>query len=354
MRKLAILSMAFVAFTAMAQTEVSQYTPGVTSEGITYFLPRTELKVTVLATKKVYKPGDFYKYAARYLRLENVVKEEQTEWSIDQVQIEPYGVPDKTKIYTIKLNKKTAAPLVGLTKDGILVSINTEAPEEPQSQGLAVKQDAQKKLNPRDYMTEEILAAGSTSKMAELTAGEIYDIRENRGLLSKGQADFMPKDGEQLKIMIKELDTQEEALLQLFKGTSESESKLFTIHYDPSKEETDILFRFSRRLGLVDKDDLAGDPVYIRIKDQQNVPAPVSADGKKKKEEENVRYNVPGKVEVAIFDNARRYAEGVYPMGQFGNVEFLGGDLFNKKYTTRVTFYPTTGGIRKLDADNPQ
>ena len=59
-------------------------------------------------------------------------------------------------------------------------------------------------MNPRRYLTEEILAAGSTAKMAELTAREIYDLRENRSLLIKGQADFMPQDGQQLKLMLQQ------------------------------------------------------------------------------------------------------------------------------------------------------
>ena len=33
-----------------AQTEVTTYTPGVTAEGITYFLPRTEFVIRVTAT----------------------------------------------------------------------------------------------------------------------------------------------------------------------------------------------------------------------------------------------------------------------------------------------------------------
>ena len=37
-----------------------------------------------------------------------------------------------------------------------------------------------KKINPRDFLTEEILMAGSTAKMAELVAKEIYNIRESK------------------------------------------------------------------------------------------------------------------------------------------------------------------------------
>ena len=40
-------------------------------------------------------------------------------------------------------------------------------------------------------------------------------------------------------------------------------------------------------------------------------------------------------------------------MAQFGRVEHLGGELFNKRYTTKVLLSPTTGGILRLDAEQP-
>lgn len=71
-----------------------------------------------------------------------------------------------------------------------------------------------KKINPRDFLTEEILMAGSTAKMAELVAKEIYNIRESKNALVRGQADNMPKDGEQLKIMLANLEEQEAAMTE--------------------------------------------------------------------------------------------------------------------------------------------
>lgn len=104
-------------------------------------------------------------------------------------------------------------------------------------------------------------------KMAELAANEIYDIRENRSLLAKGQADFMPKDGTQLKMMMEQLDKQEAGLLMLFEGTKSSETHTFTFSYDPTSETgADVLFRFSKYFGPVSPDDLSGDPIYIKIK----------------------------------------------------------------------------------------
>lgn len=98
---------------------------------------------------------------------------------------------------------------MSLTNDGRLLSVNAKSSVNDEQLPVAsVTKVQQKTVNGADFKTEEILSAGSTAKMAELAANEIYDIRENRGLLTKGQADFMPKDGEQLKLMLANLDTQ--------------------------------------------------------------------------------------------------------------------------------------------------
>ena len=171
-----------------AQTEVTPFVPGSTLEGVSYFLPKTAFRVTVITEKTVTKPGDFYKYANRYLRLPNVPTEESVVWSIRSIKLEPFGVPDKDKAYSIKVKSKTVAPLVGLSSDGILLSINTEAEEEVLPE-LPEPVPAPQPVNPRTYMTQEMLAAGSTAKMAELCAEEIYDLRDSRNALIKGEAD---------------------------------------------------------------------------------------------------------------------------------------------------------------------
>ena len=98
-------------------------------------------------------------------------------------------------------------------------------------------------------MSEEILAAGSTAKMAELTAQDIYEIRESRNMLVRGQADNMPKDGEQLRLMLNQLDKQDQALTSLFTGTHSKDTTEYTFTIVPDQEiKRDVLFRETIRL----------------------------------------------------------------------------------------------------------
>lgn len=343
---------------SVAQTEVSTYQPGVTTDGITYFLPTTCIRVAVTATKEHFIPGEFCEYAERFLKLKNVPLVPYDEWKIDDIKLYSYGVADTKKGYTIKFKQKTSAPLVSLSTDGRLLSVNAKVADNSMSQlpSSSVTQNQEKTINGADFKTEEILSAGSKVKMAELTANEIYDIRENRGLLTKGQADFMPKDGEQLKLMLANLDTQEEGLLQLFKGSKTSETHVFVFDVVPSGEVSQKpLFNFSHYLGMIDADDPAGTTYYLSITDLKSLPevAP-SADGKAKKENDDLRYILPGRAEIKVTQGDNVCVKQTFPMAQLGRVEHLGGDLFNKKFTTHVILSPVTGGITKIEAEKPE
>ena len=337
--------------TATAQTEVEPFVPGRTLEGVTYYLPRTAFRVTVIAEKTTIRPGDFYKYADRYLRLQNVPTEESIQWSLKSITLEPYGKPDKNKAYSIKIKSKTVAPLVGLSRDGILLSINTDADESFLPE-LPKPEKGQAPENPRSYMTQEILAAGSTAKMAELCAQEIYDIRESKNALVRGEADNTPKDGAQLKLMLDQLDKQASALESLFSGTSQTDKEVFSFFYDPQQEtDRDILFRFSQKLGLLDADNLAGEPVTASVKVMETIPATVSSEEaakKRAKMEHGVYYNIPALTKINIKYNSQEFVNMETPMAQFGIVEILSNTLFDKKTTTQVTFFQTTGGTKDV------
>lgn len=256
-----------------AQTEITNYKPGVNKEGVTYYLPKTLIKIKVNATLENYAPGEFSKYAERYLRLEGIDTEAHSEWKMNNIQVGVTGIPDPNKIFTIKLKERTAAPLVALTDDGILQAINTSViKKQPQTEK---KQEATPRYNSKDFLTEEILMAGSTAKMAELTAKEIYNIRDSRNNILRGQADSMPKDGDSMKFMVAQLDKQEAALMQLFTGYTEIIDKSFDLNITPTDSiPHQVLFRFSKKLGVLDNSNLAGGPVYIDIQNEKTVPQP--------------------------------------------------------------------------------
>ena len=307
--------------------------------------------MNIIATRINYQPGELCQYANRYLRMNNVNPQPETYWQIKQIDVRSAGVPDSTKAYIIKLKDKSVLSNIELTEDGIAKAINTTFPKEYEQNKVYELEKPLPHENSRKYMTEEILMAGSTAKMAELTAKEIYNIRESKNLILRGQADTMPKDGASLKLIIDNLDKQEKALTQMFAGTTDREDKVFTVRVTPEDNVKDkIILRFSRLLGALSTDNLAGDPIYISI--NSTVPLPVvTDDGKKKKKPEGALYNIPGKGHVSVSYQGKKYFEDDIPVTQFGSTEVLVNDLFNKKVNTRVVFNPATGAILKIDKD---
>ncbi|MDD2645224.1 MAG: DUF4831 family protein [Bacteroides sp.] len=330
-----------------AQTRI---TTGVTQGrdyGIVYTLPKTTIEIEVQTKKESFTPGEFSRYAERYLHQTEVTTDNKEEWSIESVTVRSVGIPDKDKTYFIKMNDRSVAPLMELSEEGVVVSINRPFSPVVQKEEKVITQ--KKRINPRDYLTEEILLANSTAKMAELVAQEIYNIRESRNILLRGQADYMPKDGEQLKLMLSKMEEQEEAMTQMFTGTKSIETKNFRFRLDPSEElNGKVAFRFSTKLGVVDSDDLSGEPIYINLTNLQSVPI---TEAKGKPKSNGVAYNVPGKGRVILTYLGKELVSSDLPITQFGVMEYLAPTLFNRRSTIQVQFNPNTGGIIKVDRE---
>lgn len=348
------LSATLFSSAAYAQTEVTEFRPGVTTEGVNYFLPKTVFRIVVVADKTTTVPGEFAAYADRYLRQPDVPSVSSTTWTLKSLSLIPVGVPDSTKAYSIKVRAKTSAPLVSLTDDGLLLSVNTEAMPEPLPE-LPKAVPAPRPVNGRDFMTHDILAAGSTAKMAQLTAEEIYDIRDSRNALVRGEADNTPKDGAQLKLMLDNLDAQAAALESLFKGQQLTSTEVFTFDYEPSANADNgarqLLCRFSRRLGLVDADDLSGEPVWIAIRPVGNLPATQDdpeAAKRKAKMEQGLYVNQPARCAVTITMANQTLVNTDVAVAQMGTTEVLSDALFNKKLETSVRLHQHTGSVKEI------
>lgn len=331
--------------TSTAAYAQESYTPG-KGEGIAYFLPKTALEVRVIATKVTYQPGEFCQYANRYLRLNNITAQPETHWEIKKIEVCSVGVPDSTKAYIMKLKDKDLASNMELTDNGIIKAINTSAPAMEESQYVLEK--PQQHQNARKYLTEEILMAGSTAKMAELTAKEIFNIRESKNLILRGQAENMPKDGASLQLVIDNLNQQEQAMTEMFTGITDREDKVFKIQLSPENGLDNVIaLRFSKKLGILDSEDLSGEPIYINMTSK----TALGTEDEKSKQPKGVLYNIPGKANVSVTFKGKTVFEDELPVTQLGYTEVLTNSLFDKKVNTRVIFNTNTGAIVKIDKD---
>ncbi len=323
-------------------------------EGLNYYLPKTVLKFTLQIEQTTFTAGDLALYSDRYLK-KPVRNTNETTYRILDVKMQTVGEVDTTKQYTVTIDKKHTIISLQRENNGLLTHVNYHvlpiADLIPKPY-LSIKPA---KLNPRDYFTEEMLAAGSNAKLAELVAKEIYAIRESRNQLERGEAEFMPKDGEQLKTMLARLDKQEKALLQLFDGEETSQTFEKTISYTPQPDKPeDVAFRFSTRLGLTSADDLAGEPYYIKVEDLKQLKPLPSPDtqhpsSNKAKDDIGLIVNIPGKIKITLSSPKETLFEQELYAAQFGQTENLSGNLFKGKMLTRVKLDTVTGSVIAID-----
>lgn len=347
-KNILMLSALFLSTTALAQTDVTTGVMRGKDYGVTYMLPKTEIEIVLQTTKHTYTPGEFCKYADRYLRLNNISAEPEEFWTLDRIETRIAGVPDKDNVYFVKMKDKTVAPLMELTEDGIVRSINIPFSGKPAAK-ITGAQTSESDIDPRSFLTEEILMSSSNAKMAELVAKEIYSIRDSKNALLRGEADNMPKDGAQLKLMLDNLNQQEHAMTEMFSGRIKKEAKTFTIRLTPREMKNEVAFRFSKKLGVVAQNNLAGEPYYISVTDLKTPDLPTAEEGKKKVE--GVAYNLPGKAQVTLVHNNKKLFDDQLSITQFGTVEYLAPVLFNKNSTIKVLFDTATGGLIKVDRE---
>jgi len=342
----------------IAQTKVLKMSATKSTDyGVTYFLPKTMLTVRVNYSKITQKAGPYARYAEKYLGVngQSVISEDRIYYTLNNINVISKGVIDKDASYLVEFKSKTTAPFVYLTEDGLICTINAdyeaESNDDNKVKPTTPPVSESKQLSAHSVFTEEYLNAGSVTKMAEVAAKQIYKLRDSRTDLLTGNADNTPRDGEGMKIVLANLEAQEKALTELFVGTTSIESFDSEFEIEPiSNIDKEVLFRFSKYAGVVDKNDLSGSPVYINIKNLESIETQDIVDPKRKaKEAQSIVYNTPGKAEVEVFYGINSLYKNTLPIVQFGNKQILATSLFeDKKAPVKVYFYPETGAIKQI------
>lgn len=249
-----------------AQSEI-KLTEGTTP--LVYSLPKTELCFDVEMIKTTQLPGIFYLYSQRYLSTDQVILEEKVNFKIKNIQLTTRTLPDEKRRFVVAVQGSSALNKIQVDESGILTGINIPFQKNVPANNKEIKKEIILKNTSGNGLlplTQEYMLAGSTAKLAEGAAKQIYLIRESRLNLLTGETEQMPQDGDALKAMLEGLNQQEKELTELFTGSVTTEITHFQLTYAPEKsDDEEVLFRISTKRGLVDKDDLGGEPYYIYV-----------------------------------------------------------------------------------------
>ena len=322
--------------------------------GVVYSLPVTSFEVTLTIKKSTYQRGDFYTFAQRYLAIDNPVIENSVVYSLEDINVVNRGIPDKNNSYMVAFRAKSVEPFVFLKEDGLIVSINAEQELEVIPE-LIIPAGVSPSENPRRYLSQETLMAGSTAKQAELVARQIFDLRRSRNDILAGEAESMPPDGNAYNVVMSEIDRQEKALTELFAGSLETEyfTKAVVVVPEQNNIDRQVIARFSEKLGVVDVDNLAGEPIYLSLTNKTpKVDMQLSAKELQRLESklsEGIVYNIPAKADLVIEFKNRVAKNMEVDVVQFGTKDVLAKRMFdNNKQPVKVYFYPELGAIKQL------
>ena len=342
------------ALTAPAQTTTKLSASKANDYGLVYTLPTTVLDITIEAEHTVNQPGEFYKYAKKYLNADTPISEPSESWDIKSVTVNARGRADNANQYLMQF-RAGQTPFVMVDENGMPLAINTEDVEMPEKPVLPEPVKAAptplETAAARHAVSEEMLQSQSSAKRAELAAQKIYDLRQSRTDLITGQADQMPPDGKAMQIVVDEIAAQEAALTAMFLGTTQTETSVNTVTFVPTEESSkNVLARVSAIDGIVDADDLSGDPVTISVKVTERGQLPVNEKGVAKKfPEGGVAYCIPGTANISISFRGNTIWEGSVDAAQYGIVFGMDPKIFSdKKAPAYLIFNPATGAVREL------
>lgn len=323
---------------------------------LVYSLPTTALSVTLEAEVTTKKPGEFYKYAKRYLNLDNPLTAESHSARLLSAAIGTRGIPDEDERYTVQF-KSGAPTYILLSPDGIPLAVNTEETFKAPAPELPVSKDALptplETPAARQVVSQEMMQSQSTAKRAELAAQAIFAIRQTRSELVSGQAETMPPDGKSLQLMLDNLEAQEQALIAMFMGTTSTRTDVATYTVVPEAEMKNyVLARISALDGLVGTDDLSGAPVTLSVIPTSKGELPVNDKGETIPFPKNgFAYRIPGEARVSVSYDGETFADDTEQIAQFGVVYGLSpSTIGDKKAPQYVILDPATGAVVKTGA----
>ena len=314
---------------------------------LVYYMPQTTLSITLDYDVVEQVPGIFYQYAERYLGAKDIIIEASTSYILTDVRLKTITTADTHRAYKVTTQKGVNSQLLALSQDGRLLGYNL-------GEGEVSSTDLNGSTNPIDYakerlmpLLEEQFMAGSIAKMAEGAAKQIYRLRETRLNLLAGDMEHVPSDGQAMQLVLNELKEQEQALAELFVGTRTIKKGTYTFSYQPNESvENEVVCRLSQYTGVVNKDDLSGEPIYFSLQAKKQSLQPIS-DNSKAPALSQLYYNLPGTANISITYRGKVLAEDAIQVAQYGVAIPLALELFSGK-TPIIRINPETGNILSI------
>jgi len=316
------------------------------SEGITYALPRTGIRVLVEARKTTLIPGPFAMFAEPLLGIKDVILQPQTVWEMKKISLEIFTEPDPNQVF--KTNT-LIIPLIQLTSNGCLAGFNSpnlgNQDKKPIFNSLVTNGNTPSTSFENSVWLSTSSGRTPIEQRAAEASAQVLKSKATRFDIVAGLLDERHPDGKAYEESLDELRKTEKELLELYTGRQKSQDYTFNYVYIPVAKSVkgEVIFRFDENLGFLAKNDFSGKPVMIDV-EAEELPSGSSAAATPANP--GLFYRQPGVGNVKLTKELTVIATARLAIAQFGNVLALSAELLNGSYS--IEFHPETGALKSI------
>ena len=343
MKKIFLVLIGAMMIGAMSAQVVEQNEPA-----LVYYSPKTAVTVDFTYIVEKQEPGIYAQYAEAMIGATEAVKENKTTYRLDKVRIGTKTSTDYTRPHKVVADA-TMPMLFRINENGLLMGYNLPPYEKPafnrpkpddKPDGKCHK-GCKGKVTP---LPEEVLKAANPLAQANAVAKQIFHLRETRMYLINGEVEHAPADGEAMRMVLEELDRQEQALTELFIGKKSKKTEHKFVTFLP--EEQHQIWYFSEENGFTDAENIDANTIVASIAVQPQQYAPASTDKKKKTAEPSqFVYNLPGNGEVKVLYKGQEMAKRTIAVAQAGVDVALPKETFKGNDLPVIVVNEKTGNI---------
>ena len=316
---------------------------------LVYYAPKTLVSIDFSYKVETHEVGMFAEFAEAMLGVDDGVTDHQTIFRLTNAHIGTRTVTDFSRPH--KVDAEQGMPLLlSIDEKGLLTGYNLPADVDKAKKKAQDRKEAKPKTLPVHVypFPEEVMEAATPLAQAHAVAKQIFHLRETKMYLLSGEVEHAPADGAAMKLVLDELDRQEQSLTELFVGKKSERIEHKQVLLDPEQEE--MLLFFSSENGFTDAENIDADTIRVSVALQRQ-ELKSSGDGKKKKkgaELSQIVYNLLGSGDVKIEFDGHVMAERKIPVAQAGIDVPLPMSLFTGAELPVIRINEKTGNIESI------
>ena len=329
---LSLAALSCMSLSLSAQVKAYQSATIPSGNSVAYSLPRTVLKVTVVAEKESIRRGPYARFAQKYLGVmaPTVDKDLYTVvgGSIGYAdEADPAAVyvldnPDKSagRIYTVTPEGLVAAPMEGAPMPDKAPMPPVAGPMKPGKPGgvevLSYVTSDTSFVNVQ--VDKRSVIDQSPESMAQQAANTIFTLRKRRMELVTGEFGENVF-GEGLAAALREIDRLEQEYTALFLGKQFKQRIVKTYDVIPEMgKNTAVVCRFTETGGLLPAGDLSGTPIGVDMIPENKLENSPWTRRTSKDSRGMVFYRIADMVNCRLMDGQKELTQRRIPIYQFG------------------------------------